>query len=724
MNIAERIRNVIRKTWSQAPSLASSQLLELYHTNPRLDGARVIASKCASTELFLYKRDEFRKNKNGAEIVETHDIYNLLENPCPADRELTGWHIRYFVFACYCLVGEAYLLKIRDGKKVIALQPISPSWVVQKPTSNRKYWEIYPFGTAGGNSIVVPVEDVICFKDIDLSDPYGRGRGTAETIGDEIQSDEYAAKYAKNLFFNDATPSAIIYAPKGTKETADLIKQSWLQRMAGIGHAKEPMVLTGEDSKFEKIANTPQELDFVESRKFLRDSALQQFHIPPEIMGILENSNRSTIDSAFYLLNKNVLSDYLRMFERVINTQLLWEDFDKEKVFTLHHENTIEEDMDLKLRTVNDGLSRGVLTVNDWRKAMGFEPDEKGGDVYLRSFGQVEQPFNSEPIELPETQESEEIELPEGESNAENNNENQNINIADETENEEEIPEKEFKEIKAEYEKKYRFLKSDADKERRKAIWKTFDARARSIEKPFINAMGKAFTKQNELVNKTIKEAIENNKDVGTEIERLYDNKMNEALKHTLASAFLTGLSTGAEHGMSLIGKKDFKELSEATRRAFNLWIDTFGLELAKDMNDTTKKKLRKVLSEAIEEGDDLSNRIKKLIAASNGMFDDDKKWRAELIARTESCTTMNAGSNTIYKAEGIQNKEWISVQDDRTRDAHLIMDGVVVPIDEKFEVPETSQSEGAFLEYPGDPSAPASQVCNCRCSCGPVVLF
>ena len=723
MNIAERIRNVIRKTWSQAPSLASSQLLELYHTNPRLDGARVIASKCASTELFLYKREEFRKNKNNAEVVETHDIYNLLENPCPADRELTGWHIRYFVFACYCLVGEAYLLKIRDGKKVIALQPISPSWVVQKPTSNRKYWEIYPFGTAGGNSIVVPVEDVICFKDIDLSDPYGRGRGTAETIGDEIQSDEYAAKYAKNLFFNDATPSAIIYAPKGTKETADLIKQSWLQRMAGIGHAKEPMVLTGEDSKFEKIANTPQELDFVESRKFLRDSALQQFHIPPEIMGILENSNRSTIDSAFYLLNKNVLSDYLRMFERVINTQLLWEDFDKERKFTLHHENTIEEDMDLKLRIVNEGLSRGVLTVNDWRKAMGYEPDEKGGDVYLRSFGQVEQPFNSEQIELPETQESEEVELPEGENESNNNNnENQNINITDETENEEELPEKEFNKIKADYEKRYIFAKGD--REKRKTIWKTFDARARSIEEPFIKAMGKAFTKQNELVDKTIKEAIENNKDVGTEIERLYDNKMNEALKHTLAGAFLTGLSVGAEHAQELLGKKSAKELSEATRRAFNLWIDSYGLELAKDINETTKKKLRKVLSEAIAEGDDLAIRIKKLIAASDGMFEEDKKWRAELIARTESCSTMNAGSNELYKAEGIQNKEWISVQDERTRDSHLIMDGVVVPITDKFEVPATDNSEAAYMEYPGDPAAPVGQVANCRCTIAPIVMI
>lgn len=733
MNIAERIRNIIRKTWSQAPSLATRDLLELFHTNGRLDGARIIASKCASTELYLYDKAEYRKNKNNAEIIEKHEIYDLLENPCPTFREITGWTIKYFVFACYTLVGEAYLLKIRDPKgRVISLSPISPSWVVQTPTATRQYWEIYPYGSTSSNAIIVPVEDVICFKDIDLLDPYGRGRGTAETIGDEIQSDEYASKYAKNLFFNDATPSAIIYAPSGNKDTADQIKQSWLQKMAGYHHAKEPMVLTGEGSKFEKIAQTPQELDFVESRRFLRDSANQQFHIPPEIMGILENSNRSTIDSAFYLLNKNVLSDYLRMFERVMNTQLLWEDYDKEKTLILHHENTIEEDMDMKLRIANDGLSRGVLTVNDWRRAMGYEIDERGGDVYLRSFGQSEIPFNSEPVELPdnptEEETSEEITLPDTEEEkpaepTENTqNETNNEVSQGEEEGEKELSEEEFNTLKSAYEKKYKVLKSDEDKERRAKIWKVFDARARSIEKPFIKSAQKVFDKQNELVDKTIKEALDNNKDVGTEIERLYNKEMDEAMKHAFAGAFKNGLTVGAEHGSELLGKKAFKEISEDVLRFFNAWIDSYGLELCQDMNDTTKKKLRKILSDAILEGDGLEVRKKKMIEAADKMFTEDKKWRAELIARTESCTTMNAGSNALYQSEGIELKEWISVQDDRTRDSHLLMDGVVVPITDKFEVPATSQTVGGWLEYPGDPSADPSEVCNCRCTIAGVV--
>ena len=720
-NPLESIKNLIRKTWSQAPSLASKDLLALYHSNPRLDGCRTIATKCASVELFLYDKGDYRKNKNKAEVIENHDIYELLENPCPADRELTGWTIRYFVFACYTLVGEAYLLKIRDKGKVIGLQPVSPSWVVTTPTVNRKYWEIYPFGTAGGNSIVVPVEDVICFKDIDLNDPYGRGRGTSETIGDEVQSDEYASKYAKNLFFNDATPSAIIYAPQGNKETADQIKQSWVQKMAGFRHAKEPMVLTGEGSKFESIGVTPREMDFVESRKFLRDSALQQFHIPPEIMGILENSNRSTIDSAFYLLNKNVLSDYLRMFERVINSQLLWEDFDKEHRFVLHHENTIEEDIEQKLRIADEGLSRGTLTRNEWRIAMGYEPDKVNGDVYLMSFSTVEERQNHENVELPEDEPSQEVTLPEV-NNAEDNNENTDNSASNNSEGEKELSQKEFDEILKDYSKRHKMLKSEDDKKRRAAIWKAFDARARSIEAPFIKSFVKAWTKQNELVDKTISEAVENNKDVGTAIEVLYDKGMDEALKHSLAGAFINGLTVGAEHAQSLLNKKSVKELSEETRRFFNAWIDSYGLELCKDINNTTKKKLRKVLSEAIGEGDGLEERKKKLIKAADFMFDDDKKWRAELIARTESCTTMNAGGNELYKAEGVESKEWVATLDDRTRDSHLLMDGVVVPITEKFEVPATSQSEGAWMDYPGDASAPASETCNCRCTTAPIV--
>ena len=85
--------------------------------------------------------------------------------------------------------------------KVIGLQPVAPSWVI--PATDSKSKEILgniSVRNGRGNSIVVPVEDVISFKDIDLNDPYGRGRGTSEAIGDEIQSDEIRFKIRKKSF--------------------------------------------------------------------------------------------------------------------------------------------------------------------------------------------------------------------------------------------------------------------------------------------------------------------------------------------------------------------------------------------------------------------------------------------------------------------------------------------------------------------------------------------
>jgi uncharacterized protein with gpF-like domain len=76
----------------------------------------------------------------------------------------------------------------------------------------------------------------------------------------------------------------------------------------------------------------------------------------------------------------------------------------------------------------------------------------------------------------------------------------------------------------------------------------------------------------------------------------------------------------------------------------------------------------------------------------------------------------VNYGTKETYKAEGVQQKEWLSVQDDRVRDAHAEADSQVVGIDEPFIV------DGEELDYPGDPNGSAENVINERCSMVPVI--
>jgi hypothetical protein len=98
--------------------------------------------------------------------------------------------------------------------------------------------------------------------------------------------------------------------------------------------------------------------------------------------------------------------------------------------------------------------------------------------------------------------------------------------------------------------------------------------------------------------------------------------------------------------------------------------------------------------------------------------------YRAALIARTETSRAANLGSMVGAMSTGLVTvKEWIAAKDNRTRriprDAndHLHMDGMQIAMDAKFEVPAKEYID--FMLHPGDSTAHAGNVCNCRCTLG-----
>jgi hypothetical protein len=68
-----------------------------------------------------------------------------------------------------------------------------------------------------------------------------------------------------------------------------------------------------------------------------------------------------------------------------------------------------------------------------------------------------------------------------------------------------------------------------------------------------------------------------------------------------------------------------------------------------------------------------------------------------------------------------LEQKEWLSTFDNRTRDSHLAMAGKVANIDETFEVENENGGIDNML-YPLDPNGSAGNVVNCRCTILPVI--
>lgn len=93
---------------------------------------------------------------------------------------------------------------------------------------------------------------------------------------------------------------------------------------------------------------------------------------------------------------------------------------------------------------------------------------------------------------------------------------------------------------------------------------------------------------------------------------------------------------------------------------------------------------------------------------------------RGTTIGRTEAMASLNAAKQEAYLqavdagqvSEADIRRVWDATGDLRTRRTHAVLDGKSAGLREPFHSPS-----GAFLMYPGDPSAPAAETANCRCT-------
>jgi hypothetical protein len=120
----------------------------------------------------------------------------------------------------------------------------------------------------------------------------------------------------------------------------------------------------------------------------------------------------------------------------------------------------------------------------------------------------------------------------------------------------------------------------------------------------------------------------------------------------------------------------------------------------------------------ALVEGTELGESIPKLAARVRDAVGV-TEGRARMIARSEvhgarntvAMGTMQRFESTYGIPSGVMRKEWQATEDPRTRPTHHEADRQTVPFTEPFTV-------GGFpLQFPGDPTGPASEVINCRCA-------
>jgi len=145
-------------------------------------------------------------------------------------------------------------------------------------------------------------------------------------------------------------------------------------------------------------------------------------------------------------------------------------------------------------------------------------------------------------------------------------------------------------------------------------------------------------------------------------------------------------------------------------------YLTEFSAVRIAEINETTRQAIRRALAEGVLAGEGSA----ALGLRVRAVFEQASRWRATLIARTETTTAANFARTLAMEQAGpgiVPSRRWLATLDARTRRTHLMLNNQVQPLGRPFVVPGT----GSLAMYPGGFSD-VKENANCRCVVLPVV--
>lgn len=342
---------------------------------------RILAEAIAGLPLHLYRYTD----DGGKEKALEHSLYRLLhDEPNP---EMSSFVFRETLMTHLLLWGNAYAQVIRNGKgEVIALYPLMPNkMTVDRDNSGHLFYKYQRSNdeapTMEGSSAILPPRDVLHIPGLGFDGLVGYSpiAMAKNAIGMAIACEEYGAKF----FANGAAPGGVLEHP-GTIKDPQRVRESWQSTFGGSGNANKIAVLE-EGMKYTPIGISPEQAQFLETRKFQINEIARIFRVPPHMVGDLEKSSFSNIEQQSLEFVKYTLDPWVVRWEQSIMRTLLTPDEKKQYFVKFNVEGLLRGDYASRMSGYATARQNGWMSANDIRELENMDriPTEDGGDLYL-----------------------------------------------------------------------------------------------------------------------------------------------------------------------------------------------------------------------------------------------------------------------------------------------------------------------------------------------------
>ena len=342
---------------------------------------RILSEAVAGLPLHLYQYTD----KSSKEKAVENPLYFLLHDE--PNTEMTSFVFRETLMTHLLLWGNAYSQIIRNGKgEVVGLYPLMPDrMTVNRDEKGRLYYEYMVSSddakTLKDGTVRLSPYDVLHIPGLGFDGLVGYSpiAMAKNAIGLAIAAEEYGSKF----YANGATPSGILEYP-GTVKEPDKVRESWNAGFGGSSNAHKIAVLE-EGMKYTPISISPNEAQFLETRKFQINEIARIFRVPPHMVGDLEKSSFSNIEQQSLEFVKYTLEPWLVRWEQAMQRALIPQD-DKSKYFIKFNvDGLLRGDYQSRMQGYATARQNGWMSANDIRELENLDriPAEDGGDLYL-----------------------------------------------------------------------------------------------------------------------------------------------------------------------------------------------------------------------------------------------------------------------------------------------------------------------------------------------------
>ena len=616
-------------------------------------GIDMLASLGAELPVNIYRGDTLMpkdfKFPGGFSINRPHPNMSLLQ-------------VLYTALIYFFYRGE-FMIEISDDP-FLHLIPINPKYMTR--ITNTMDWK-YSY-----NSIHRTIlEENLIYVPLFNPDNESRGLSPVDVVKADLLNETSAIAYNTKFFENFGQIGGFFYDSEGKAKAVDMktIVDQFDYLHKGVNKSHKTLGLPG-GIRYEEFAQTMRELQYLESRKDIRDRILAVLGIHKAIFGVTDSVDRSLAEEGVRMLWKNTLKSKMIMIQEKINQVLFRRlfpgftfkyDFSavaelREAIESVMKQVTLYQQLGYTTNEINERFDLGMEDMTDARGEMRLVPT---GYVPAEDFMYDDKETSTKKEDT------------------------KSLKVLDEFF----IEEKTIRVNKARYIRKYNIL-------------------VRNTSKQMAGKLGKFFSKELGMVVKSILQydQIKSNIDMNTLLSEIQNMlTLNKStLEKTMEPLYREG-SLGADR---LVLETIVATTVEPT--ASEIVVASLTNKIS-NISNHTYRLIKNQIKDGVNAGDSIemiSKRVTKVYKMNSS--------RSRIIARTEAGNVIHNTTDERYRKEGVQKKEWIDTSDGKVRASHAQNAAMgVVAYDFVYNNGQ---------RFPNDGSGSAADNISCRCTFAPVI--